>query len=322
MKDEKEKEKLIPDEDYEYERSLAEEVKAKQLALEEAERRAEEERAAYEKERQKKRDKRLAQERIELMKLKNGVIEESETIKEEHEAPRELHGRERAANFWYHNKIWILFAVFIIGVVTFITVDEITRVRADINVMMIANNGLAFRQDELESFFEKYCDDLNGDGKVKVSVMIMPLDPDSKDYQSQQGYQAKFIAQIQMPDDILVITDSNTEPDFMGMFKNDLSKDFPGNKYIEEEGLSWNMKLLADELKYENMPKDVHLSMRAPVKTLGASFETMKENYDTAFVVFERIVNDLTRRAEETNDPGLTTEPAAKPKNSMTNFDS
>ena len=58
MKDNKEN--LILDEDYEYEKSLAEEVRARQQALEEARRRAEEEQTAYEKEQQKKRDKRLA----------------------------------------------------------------------------------------------------------------------------------------------------------------------------------------------------------------------------------------------------------------------
>ena len=319
MKDDKEK--LIPDEDYEYEKKLAEQARERQRALEEAERRAMEERAEYEKQQQKLRDKQIAQDKVELMKLKTGVIEESETIREEHEEKRELHGKERLANFWYHNKIWILFAAFIIGVVGFIVIDEITRVRADMNVMMIANNGLAFRQEELEKFFEKYCDDLNGDGQVKVSVMIMPLDPDSKDYQAQQGYQAKFIAQIQLPNDILVITDSNTEPDFMAMFKEDLDKDFPGNKYIDSAGLSFNMKLLADELKFENMPNDVHLSLRTPVTTLGSSIDEMQKNYDQAFVVFERIVNDLTRRATETNDPGLTTEPSAKPQKSMINVD-
>ncbi|MBR4555409.1 MAG: hypothetical protein IKO27_07435 [Ruminococcus sp.] len=315
MKDEKES--LIPEEDEEYERSLAEQARERQKALEEAERKAMEERAAYEKEQAKKREKRLAQERLELMKLKTGVITESETIKEEHKEKIELKGKAKAANFWYHNKIWILFGAFLIAVVIFILVDELTRVKADINVLMIANNGLSYRQQEMEDFFEKYCDDLNGDGEVKVTVMIMPLNPDSKDYQTQQGYQAKFIAQLQLPDDILFITDSNTEPDFLGMFKADLSKDFPGNKYIDQYGLSLNMKCLAEELKFENMPYDVHLSLRTPIDTLSGSLEEMQENSDTAFVMFKRIVEDLTKRCEETNDPGLTTAPAAKPEKSM-----
>lgn len=320
MKDEEEK--LISDEDEELELSLVEQARERERAVIEAERRAKEKQAEYEKQEQKKRDKRIAQERIELMKLKSGVIEESETFKEVHEEARKLSGKEKAANFWYHNKIWILFGIFIVGVVAFILIDEITRVRADVNVMMIANNGLAYRKTELETFFEKYCDDLNGDGKVKVSVMIMPLDPDSKDYQAQQSYQTKFLAQIQMPDTIMIITDSNTEPDFQAIFKNDLDKDFPGNKYIDEMGLSLNFKFLAEELKFENMPYDVHLSMRAPTNTLSTSLEDMQEGYDQAFVFFERIVNDLTKRAEELNDPGLTTPPAAPPSSLTSGTDS
>ena len=70
------------------------------------------------KERQEReeRDRRIAQEHIELMKLKSGVIERSEIIKEEHEAKRELHGAERLSNFWYHNKIWIIFTAFLLAV--------------------------------------------------------------------------------------------------------------------------------------------------------------------------------------------------------------
>ena len=317
MKDEKEK--LISEEDEELELSLVEQAKERERAIQEAERRAEEERAERERQERKERDKRIAQERIELMKLKSGVIEESETIKEVHEEKRELHGKEKLVNFWYHNKIWILFSVFIIGVVTFILVDEFTRVRPDLSVMMIANNGLAYRQDELETFFEKYCDDVNGDGEVNVRVLILPLDPDSKDYQAQQGYQAKFLAQVQVPDCMMVIIDSNIDKDFMGIFKDDLEKDFPGNKYIDEQGLSLNFKFLAEELKFENMPYDVHLSMRAPVNTLSTSIDDMQESYDKTFVYFERIVNDLTKRAEELNDPGLTTPPADPPKKSADN---
>ena len=40
----------------------------------------------------------------------------------------------------------------------------------------------------------------------------------------------------------------------------------------------------------------------------------MQEYYDEAFVVFKRIVEDLTKRAEELNDPGLTTEPMKRPE--------
>lgn len=300
---------MIPDDDYEYEKKLAEIERHKREDAEQAVLDDEKKRLKLEREEREEREKKIAQDKIELMKLKSGVIEESDSIKEVHTEVRKLHGKERIANFWYHNKVWIIFTTFIAAVVIFITCDSLMREKPDLTVMMIANNGLSMRQEELESFFEKYTDDLNDDGKVHVSVIITPLDPNSNDAVMQQTYQSKFLAQLQSSESIMVITDSNTEPDFLEIMKHDLSQDFPDNKYIDQYGLSLNFAFLADELKFEYMPNDVHLSMRLPVKTLSDSLEDMQKSYEKSFEVFSRIVNDLTARAEETNDPGLETEP-------------
>lgn len=304
----KDNDNIIPEDDYEYEKSLAEQEQEKQKALEEAYLKAQEEQRLAEREEREERDRRIAQEKIELMKLKSGVIDESETIKEEHDEIRQLHGFEKVSNFWYHNKVWILFTAFIAAVVIFIVYDAATREKPDLTVMMISNNGLSLRQDELEEFFEKYTDDLNGDGKVHVSVIIMPLDSHSTST-DQQSYQSKFLAQLQSAESIMVITDSNTNPDFLEIMKPDLSKDFPDNPYIDEYGLSLNFGFLAEEFKYEYMPNDVHLSMRIPINTVSDSLEDMEKSYDVSFEVFSRIVEDLTERAKETNDKGLPTEP-------------
>lgn len=300
---------LLQDEDAEYEKKLADLERERQRAVEEAEQKAREQREEQERADRKRREKQNALDRIELMKLKNGVIEESETIKEEHEEKRVLKGKEKLANFWYHNKFMILFFGFILAVVAYITISEILRVRPDLTIMMIADNGLQYRQEELETFFEKYVDDLNDDGEVKVSVMIIPLNNNNLNDQVQQANQTKFMAQIQIPDIIMVLTDSNIEERLKEVFKHDLSKDFPDNKYIDEMGLSLNFGFLAQDLKYENMPYDIHLSLREPTETYRDKKEVMDKIYDTAFVVFKRIVEDLTKRAEETNDQGLTTAP-------------
>ncbi|MBR1393615.1 MAG: hypothetical protein IJ561_07245 [Ruminococcus sp.] len=309
------KERLVPDEDYEFEKSRAELERQRQQALEDAEQRAAEEAAAKEREEQRERDRQIAADRLELMKLKSGVIEESETIHEEHEEAPEMTKKQKLANFWYHYKIPVIFAVFLIAVVGFIVYDEVSRVRPDMTIMMIANNGLAYREQEMEEFFEKYVDDLNGDGKVNVLVMEVPLDSASNS-QMQLGNQNKVVAQMQTGENIMVITDSNTDTMFLNMMKRDLDKDFPGNEYIDIDGLSLNFKFLAEELKFENMPNDIHLAMRIPIKTLSDSKEKMQENYDEAFVVFKRIVEDLTARARETNDPGLDTEPMHRDESS------
>lgn len=300
-----EEKKLINEDDYEYEKMLADKERKRREALENAEK----QRLKQERDEEKAREKRINDERVELMKLKNGVIDNSDTIKEEHEVIREVHGVEKVANIWYRNKMMIIFIVFLLIVAVYIAYTQLTKKKPDLTVMMIANNGLETRYDELQSFFEKYTDDIDGNGYVYVQVLIMPLNPNSNDIQMYTTYTSKFLAQLQTSESIIVITDSNTEDRFKEIMKTDLSKDFPGNKYIDELGFSLNMQIAADELKYENMPNDVHISLRQPIKTVGDSLEEMEENYKKSFKVFERIVNDLTKKAEETNDPGLKTEP-------------
>jgi hypothetical protein len=309
--------------DAEYERTLAQQRREAEERERQVLEQAEAERRERERQEEKERERRLAQERIELMKLKSGVIDESESsIKEEHDQIRELHGFEKVQNFFYHNKVWIIFTIFIIAVAAFIFIDAARREKADLTVLMIANNGLETRQEELEEFFEKYTDDLDGNGYVHVEVIMIPLNSHSDDYQQQNVNSTKFLAQLQGGESILVITDSNTDEEFKSIMTPELPKEFPNNKYVDDMGMSWNMEVMAKELNFENMPNDMHLSMRAPVKTLGDSKETMQENYDKAFKVFKRIVDDMTEKAVEAGDKGLTTEPVHYDDSSLESSDS
>ena len=82
--------------DAEYERTLAQQRREAEERERQVLEQAEAERRERERQEEKERERRLAQERIELMKLKNGVIDESESsIKEEHAQKRELHGLDK-----------------------------------------------------------------------------------------------------------------------------------------------------------------------------------------------------------------------------------
>ncbi|MGN0601650.1 MAG: hypothetical protein ACI4I7_02945 [Oscillospiraceae bacterium] len=297
------KKNLIPEDDYEYEKEIAEKEIEKRKNLE-AEKAAE---AEKQKQLEKQRDRRIQADKIELMKLKNGVIQESETMKEEHDPVIELHGVEKIKNIWYHFKWIIIFVAFVVAFTSYIIYDTVSRTDPDLTVLMIANNGLQYRQEELQNFFEKYTEDLNGDGEVYVSVIVAPLDNNSHD-QIMLANQTKVVGVLQAGDSMMMITDSNTDKTITDVLKSDLSVDFPGNKYITAQGLSLNMKVFADEVEFENMPNDVVLSIREPQETLKCSEEEMKEKYKVNFKVFKKITDDLTAKAEEANDPGLTTE--------------
>ena len=299
---------LIPDEDFEYERELA---KKKRLEEEDKQRSAEEEqkeRLKAQREAEREKQPQLLQEKVELMKMKNGVIEHSDMISETPDTTRKPQGFEKVTNFFYHYKIPIIFALAMMIAAAYMIYDSVTRVKPYMTVVMIANNGLEFRTEELEDFFEKYIDDRNGDGEVYVQVIACPLNPNSTDM-SQTSNQAKALAQLQTAENLFMIVDSNTDPDFLSVLYHDFEKDYPDNKYMTENGLSLNFKFFANEIKYESMPYDVVLGMRAPIKTLQDSKEDMQENFDRDVKVFKAIADDLAKKAEQTNDTGLETPP-------------
>ena len=299
-------EELLPEEDIEFERELAEQERAEQQKIIETRRRIAEEKRQREKAAREERDRRIAQDRLDLIKMKAGIADEEETIKEEHEEKRELTGKEKAANIWYHEKWWIILAMFGIAVVIFMIVDAATKVRPDLEILLICDNEFAYEEQRalLEDKLEQYVPDRNGDGKVKVSVINCALN-DKKTDMTYNTNSQKFFANLQQGQIIMVITDSATEQELQELMVDDLPKQFPGNKYIDEQGLSLDFGFLAKDLNCDHLPKDTHLCLRRPVNTLDDTLEDMQKHYDEDFELFKAITEGLTGQAADENDTGL-----------------
>ena len=191
---------FVPEDDEAYERRLYEEQKAYAMRNTEEYKKAQRD---AERKREEERRKQLAQDRVELMKLKSGVIEESETIKEEEKVERVLTTKEKISNFFYHYKIPVIVATVFAIALGFIIYDTVTRTKPDMYVLSTCNNGLEFRTEELQDYFEQFCDDLNGDGEVFVQVITAPI---SEDFQTNEANQAKILTQLQMDKTIIVLT--------------------------------------------------------------------------------------------------------------------
>ena len=299
----------LDSDDFEYEKKLAEEEKLRQKQAEEKAAAEKAEREKRERETEKERSRQIDEERRELLKLRSGITaeEDSELTKKE-DSYEKPHGWAAVANFWYHYKFVLIFSFITLLIVGFLFYTEATKKRDDICVMIVTDNDLTQRTAEVEAFFEKYTDDLDGNGYVHVGIIQIPISK-NLDAVSRSTYSQKFLAEVQTGEGMIVITDSHTDDEFMTVMKKDLDKDFPGNKYIDERGFSFNSKVMAEELEYELMPNDVHMSIRIPQQTMTLSAEESQYYYDQSFEIYKRIVDDITARCEETNDPGLDTEP-------------
>ena len=297
---------LIPEDDLEYERKRFEEDKNAyeryQKELLEYNERKEQERKNYE--------KQLDNEKIELVKLKSGVIDKSDIIKEETPEVIKLSKKEWLKNFWWHNKIIIILIIFAIAVVSYITYDSLSWIKPDIKVMMTVNNGLVNRTEEVADYFEKFCPDINGDGEVNVQILSAPLTDNTDDYVQIQQYQEVYLANMQTGEIIFILTDDKTDADIFSdnesdNLLSDVSPDFADNEFVTNKGLSLKGDYIEDVFKYHtNYPQDIYLGMRAPVKTLKDSKDDMQKNYDKAYRIFKAMAEDIKKNTENADKHG------------------
>ncbi len=291
------KDELLNEEDLEYE---LERIEAQKAALEQ-----EKNKKAEEENERREYEKRLQEERLELIKLKNGDITDSEIIKEEHDINPPLHGIERVKNFWWHNKYIILLAAFFIIVFGYITYDTLTRTKPDMRIILTCNNGLINRTEELEDMFEEYCEDLNDDGEVYVQVIEAPITSNTTDYTTTGKYQSVIQANLQTAEVIFFVSDKailSDESDVASTFA-DLRELYPNSDLVNKNGLQLKGEYVQKKLKWENnFPDDMFIVMREPVKTMKDSKEEMQENFDNAKKIMDHLVDDFTTHyKEETN---------------------
>lgn len=269
---------FIPEDDLEFERSLAE----KERSLQQNAAKLEAQRLENEKLQREQHERELQQQKIELMKLKQGVIDSSETIKEVEKKTTKLSFGEWLSNVWYRSKWIILFAAFAVFAGGYIIYDTATRVRPDLTVLVLMDNtSLYVRTAETQAFFEKYAEDINGDGKV--NVMIYNISTDYGDPNTATSAQAQIMTQLQSGDNMIIISDGTTEfavHDFTGEISGEC---------ITDKGIKLNCRLTRDELKWQAMPDDLYIGLREPAKLLSTSEESMKKNYDDALPTYMRI---------------------------------
>ena len=271
----------------------------------EAEERQQAIRAEKEKQEKEAYARKIREDRIELMRLKQGLIEESETIREEQEEKPKLSPWKRIFNFFYHNKWWLVITVFIVGIFTYLIVDMVARVRPDMIVMVLTDD--ADIQDhayELEAYLEQFTDDENHDGKVKVDIYPIPVNDDIGVNDYYTGDSTKLMSQFHLGDSVLILTDAKANEFIVAEETlQDLSEIYSDNSNVRENGYYLRHTDFAVKIGISgNVDRDLAFSLRTPIKTYD-SLEKMQENYDIAQKVLERIMADLDNTEEPEDIP-------------------
>lgn len=270
----------------------------------EAEAEREKERAEKERRERERYEKKLERDRIELMKLKQGIISD-EDIPHEAEPVKEYTVWEKIGNFFYHNKMPLIVGAVLVLLAVFLIRDVVTNKRPDAAIMIMASDSeLDFRTGDIEKLLEPYCEDFNGDGEVYVRVSYLPAvySDDNLDAYFNQSAQTKLMAEFQSGDSIIVIADAETSHavgiDNVSENGNpvdpilvDMRTIYPDDKNCTELGYMLSGTSFAEDIKYTAMSDSLFIGFRLPREALGVNMEKFTANYNNALKLWDNYLN-------------------------------
>lgn len=270
----------------------------------EAEAEREKERAEKERLERERYEKKLERDRIELMKLKQGIISD-EDIPHEAEPVKEYTAWEKIGNFFYHNKMPLIVGAVIVLLAVFLIRDVVTNKKPDVSIMIMASDSeLDFRTGDIEKLLEPYCEDFNGDGEVYVRVSYLPAvySDDNLDAYFNQSAQTKLMAEFQSGDSIIVIADADTchtvGIDTVSENGNpvdpvlvDMRTIYPDDENCTELGYMLSGTDFAEDIKYTAMSDSLFIGFRLPRESLGVNMEKFTANYNNALKLWDNYLN-------------------------------
>ena len=254
--------------------------------------------AQHEKEKREAYEKKIHDERIELMRLKQGLISEEESaIHEEKEEEIKLTFGKKIGNFFYHNKWWLGLGTFFAVLAVFLIADILRTPRPDMTVLMLCQNNDVGSSAFLEDFFTEFTEDFNGNGKVLASVYYIPYS--SNEYENYtSGASVKLTTYLNSAEAVIIIGNKQTAEELLvpEQTLTDLSSIYPDDPHVKNwfyylKGTNFAQKIGVPE---GCITDDMFLAIRKPIELVNDSKKEMQETYDKDFPVFDRIVKSLS----------------------------
>lgn len=237
----------------------------------------------------------------ELLKLKQGLIEESESIPVDVKPEKpELHGWAKVSNFFYHYKWHVIIGAFFAAVAAFLIYDIVKKEIGDMRVLVITKDtavadNVMFKTKDFELAFEKYCPDFDDNGYVHVDVYNIDLSENADpDYMTAQVTKAMgeityAEAQLYILDTPALesITNNGNTDGFINI--GELYPDCP-----EADGVFYHLKgsdyaVIANYV--EACPEDLFMVIRRTTETT-ANKERAEKAQERALKVLDNIINN------------------------------
>lgn len=243
---------------------------------------------------------RLLREKRELLKLKQGIVEDSDIIEVDkpQEIP-ELHGWKKVENFFYHNKWYVIVGVLAALVIGYMTYDTLTQEKEDLYVIAVSTtnaSGIYVKQFDIEEAIERYCPDFDGNGYVHVGVNFINLSTENGANQFTDSDSFKFSAEVITGDGQLFLSDEGIVAKIAEManddeiqFFMDFSEKYPDAALYENVGLQLNTTGFNEFARWESCPDIVGLYVRGEYKDMTGNDEDAKLRRERALEVYHNI---------------------------------
>lgn len=244
---------------------------------------------------------RERQERIELLKMKQGLIEESELIPESgYVKMPELHGWEKFKNFFYHNKAFILLGAFFVFVIGVCVGQVIFREKDDLYVMIVSSSKdseLGWRYYDFENALEKYCPDFDENGKIHVSINYIDRSVAGEVLTEMESINSeKLTAELMSAEAQLIIADEefadwmidDDKPETFFLTQTDKCSE---DMLYKEVGVRVNQTELTETAHWSKCPDNVLLLVREELNNGTGNVKKNARNRERAQTVLQNILD-------------------------------
>ncbi len=236
-----------------------------------------------------------------------------EEPKKEPEPPKTPKERRKLKwdNFWYYHKthVWIGAFVVLVVAVTFAFRD--TSPKPDYQVGLITQT--IYPQEFIESLereLEKYADDYNGDGNIRVQVNNYMLNSLGGDPQMITAHMTKFMGDAETVASIIYLSDEKNLLDYakqgyFGYYKT--GEPLPEGEEVKLEDVGWDWTqspiATADEvLRLQKKP--LYFTVRP---NYGPLIEKKQDYFDKSFAFLQRIFNNqVVNQPVESDTPSAS----------------
>lgn len=257
-------------------------------------------------------EQRLLRERRELLKLKQGIIEESDIIpQDETEEAAKPTGAKAVENFFYHYKWYAAAIAFFAVVFGIMIVQAVTKEKPDLKVAVISSameSGMYPKLNDIEKTLEKYCPDFDGNGYVHVQINYIDLSTVSGNVEYIDANRQKFQSiELFGGESQMWLCDYGVIEELYGAYEKidffvDFDVEFPEAELIDGEGLVLRATDFAESARWSTCPDDAAVYVREEFENMTGNGKQAREQRERALEVYRNLASGVVINAESAGE--------------------